>query len=89
MTEMGYTKPSRSQVVYLHLKPGAYPHDLNIVKVAKSRDAQVEPGVVIVKAKITVPGAFFDEALPYVEVEFKPGDEVQPAEVQIGAVSND
>ena len=80
-----YTKPARSQVVYLHLKPGRYSSDLVVDKVAKSKDAQVEPGVVIVKAKITVPGNFFDEAMPYVEIEFKPGDEIQPAEVTIGA----
>lgn len=78
-----YTKMSRSQVLYLHLKPGVYAGDLTVTKVAKSRDAQVEPGVVIVKAKITVPGNFFDEALPYIEIEFKPGDEIQPAEVTI------
>lgn len=77
------TKRARSQVIYLHLKPGQYPADLVVDKIAKSRAAQVEPGVVIVKAKITVPGSFFDEALPYVEIEFKPGDEIQPAEVTI------
>lgn len=47
----------------------------------------VEPGTVIVKARITVPARFFDEAMPYVEIEFKAGEEVQPdvtisAEVQ-------
>lgn len=81
-------KRERSQVVYLHLKPGRYPMDLVIDKVAKSRDAQVEPGVVIVKAKITVPGNFFDEALPYVDIEFKPGDEIQSAEVTISTESD-
>ncbi|WP_295102961.1 hypothetical protein [uncultured Microbacterium sp.] len=73
----------RSQVVYLHLNPGRYARDLAVSKVAKSQDAQVEPGTVIVKAKITVPAGFFDEAMPYVEIEFKPGDEIQPAEVTI------
>lgn len=80
---MTFPKPARSQVVYLHLKPGQYSTDLTVAKVAKSRDAQVEPGIVIVKAKITVPGNFFDEALPYVEITFKPGDELQPADVSI------
>lgn len=80
---MTFFKPARSQVVYLHLKPGQYSADLTVAKVAKSRDALVEPGVVIVKAKITVPGNFFDEALPYVEITFKPGDELQPADVSI------
>lgn len=80
MSTLGYP---RSQVVYLHLNPGRYARDLVISKVAKSQDAQVEPGTVIVKAKITVPAGFFDEAIPYVEIEFKPGDELQPAEVSI------
>ncbi|WP_156759534.1 hypothetical protein [Microbacterium karelineae] len=78
-----YSKPPRSQTVYLHLRPGAYLTDLTIAKMAKSKDALVEPGTVIVKAKITVPGNFFDEATPYVEIEFQPGDELQPAEVTI------
>ncbi|MFJ4173370.1 hypothetical protein [Microbacterium sp. NPDC089696] len=82
---MSFPKPARSQVVYLHLKPGQYSTDLTVAKVAKSRDAQVEPCVVIVKAKITVPGDFFDEALPYVEITFQPGDELTPAEVTISA----
>lgn len=73
----------RSQVVYLHLNPGRYSRDLVVSKVAKSQDAQVEPGTVIVKAKITVPAGFFDEAIPYVEIEFKPGDELAPADVTI------
>lgn len=68
----------RSQVVYLHLNPGRYSRDLVVSKVAKSQDAQVEPGTVIVKAKITVPAEFFDEAIPYVEIEFKPGEELAP-----------
>jgi hypothetical protein len=78
----------RSEVAYLHLKPGRYSRDLTIVKMAKSQDAAVEPGVVIVKAKVTVPAGFFDEAMPYVEIEFKPGDEIQP-EVTIGVKVND
>lgn len=78
----------RSEVVYLHLKPGQYSRDLTISKMAKSQDAQVEPGVVIVKAKVTVPAGFFDEAMPYVEIEFKPGDEMQPAEVTITSEVN-
>lgn len=68
----------RSQVVYLHLNPGKYPRDLIVSKVAKSLDAQVEPGTVIVKAKITVPAGFFDAAIPYVEIDFKPEDAVEP-----------
>ncbi|KJL37070.1 hypothetical protein RR49_01182 [Microbacterium ginsengisoli] len=82
MSTLGYP---RSQVVYLHLNPGRYARDLIVSKVAKSREAQVEPGTVIVKAKITVPAGFFDEAIPYVEIEFKPGDEIQPAEVTVSA----
>lgn len=77
------TPHHRSQVVYLHLKKGTYAQDLIVAKVAKSRDAQVEPGVVIVKAKISVPASFFEEALPYVEITFQAGDEIPPAEVSI------
>ncbi len=80
---MTFFKTDRSQVVYLHLKPGYYPSDLTVSKVAKSLDAVVEPGTVIVKAKITVPGDFFDEALPFVDITFRPGDELHPAEVTI------
>lgn len=79
----------RTEVVYLHLKPGYYSRDLTVSKMAKSKDAQVEPGVVIVKTKITVPAGFFDEAMPYVEIEFKPGDELQPADVTISAEVED
>lgn len=75
----------RSEIVYLHLKPGYYSRDLTVSKMAKSQDVQVEPGTVIVKAKITVPPGFFDEAMPYVEIEFQPGDELEPAEVSISA----
>lgn len=75
--------PKRSQVVFLHLKKGAYANDLVVTKVAKTRDAQVDPGVVIVKANISVPGNFFEEALPYVEINFEAGDEVPPADVSI------
>lgn len=78
----------RSEVAYLHLKPGRYARDLQIVKLAKSKDAAVEPGTVIVKAKITVPAGFFDEAVPYVEIEFKAGDEITP-EVTIGVEVED
>ncbi|MGI6878802.1 hypothetical protein [Microbacterium sp. gxy059] len=85
MAGESFTKPNRSQVVFLHLRPGQYPTDLTVVKVAKSRDALVGPGTVIVKARITVPGTFFDEALPFVDIAFKPGDEIQPAEVTITA----
>lgn len=73
----------RSQVVYLHLNPGYYARDLIVSKIAKSQSAQVEPGTVIVKAKITVPPGFFDEAMPYVEIVFQPEDVLQPAEVTI------
>lgn len=83
-----YTKPNRSETVYLHLKPGRYPQDLIIDKMARSKGAAVTPGVVIVKAKIVVPGNFFDEAMPFVEIEFQPGDEVQP-EVVIGVERDD
>lgn len=83
-----YQKSPRSQTVYLHLKPGRYNNELTIEKIAKSKDAQVEPGVVVVKAKITVPGNFFDEAMPFVEIEFQPGDEIQP-EVTIGVEHDD
>jgi hypothetical protein len=68
----------RSEVVYLHLKPGRYSQDLTVTKLAKSNDTVVEPGTVIVKAKITVPAGFFAEAIPFAEVEFMPGDVVQP-----------
>jgi len=78
----------RSEVAYLHLKPGRYARDLTIVKLAKSKDAAVDPGTVIVKAKITVPPGFFDEAVPYVEIEFKPGDEIVP-EVTIDTEGED
>lgn len=76
---------ARSQVVYLHLNRGRYPGDLVVSKVAKSKDALVEPGTVIVKAKIAVPAGFFDEVMPYVEIEFQPGDEIPPAEVTISS----
>lgn len=79
----------RSEVVYLHLKPGMYSRDLTVSKMAKSKDVQVEPGVVIVKAKITVPPGFFDEAMPYVEIEFEPGDELQSADVTITTVDEE
>lgn len=83
----GYMKPDRSQVVYLHLAPGRASRDLVVAKVAKSLEAQVDPGVVIVKAKITVPGNFFEKALPFVEITFQPGDEITP-DVTISAVSD-
>lgn len=86
---MSYQKSPRTEVVYMHLKPGKFNNELSVQKIAKSKHAHVEPGVVIVKAKITVPGNFFDEALPFVEIEFQPGDEIQPAEVTIGVESDD
>ena len=86
---MTFKKEPRSETVYLHLKPGNYRNELTVAKMAKSKSAQVEPGTVIVKAKITVPGDFFDEAMPYVEIEFKPGDEIAPAEVMIGVERDD
>lgn len=75
-------KPPRYETVYFHLRPGRYRSDLDVVKMAKSRNAQVEPGTVVVKAKITVPGDFFDEAIPYVEIEFQPSDALKPVEIE-------
>lgn len=68
----------RSQILYLHLKPGQYQADLSVVKVAKSLDATVEPGAIVVKTKVTVPGDFFAKAVPYVELEIEPGNEQVP-----------
>lgn len=76
-------KPPRSQTVLLHLRPGDYPSDLTVVKIAKSENAVVTPGDVIVKAKITVPGNFFDVARPYVEIEFPPEAALEPPTVTI------
>jgi len=75
---MSYIKTDRSETIYLHLQPGYYPSELTVVKMAKSLSVKVEPGIVIVKAKITVPGDFFDEALPFAEIEFQPEDAVSP-----------
>lgn len=85
---MPYVKPSRSETIFLHLRPGYFPDELSVVKMEKSEDSKIEPGDVIVKAKITVPGNFFDEARPYVEIEFLPGQEIQPASVTITTEEN-
>ena len=68
----------RSQTVYLHLRPGYLPNELVVAKLAKSLDAQVEPGDIIVKAKVSVPSDFFKTARPYAEVTFTPDNAVQP-----------
>lgn len=73
----------REQNVFLHLRPGYYSRDLIVSKLAKSEDAQVEPGDVVVKAKISVPDGFFTTARPYVEVMIEPGSELRAPEIEI------
>lgn len=64
----------REQTVYLHLRPGVYLRELTVAKMAKSLDAVVEPGDVVVKARISVPGDFFKRVMPTVDVTFSPED---------------
>ncbi len=64
----------RSAVVYLHLRPGRYGHELFVDKMTKSEQVTVEPGVVVVKMRVRVPDGFFQQARPYHEVVFNPPD---------------
>lgn len=90
MPEIKITKWSPEvceDTVYLHLRPKVGPWNgalegMTIVKTAKSKDAQVDPDVFVVRLKVSVPATFFVEAMPSAVVTFEPSDviaiEVEP-----------
>jgi len=81
-----------TDTVYLHLRPTSYAWNnaltgVRVVKLAKSVDAQVEPGDYIVKLDVSVPREFFDQAMPSARITLEPGqvvavsfDQVEEAE---------
>jgi hypothetical protein len=67
-----------TDTVYLHLRPTTYTWNnsltgVRVVKLAKSVDAQVEPGDYIVKLDVSVPREFFDQAMPSARITLEPG----------------
>lgn len=77
-----YTPEILSDTIYLHVKPkalysgGSAIRSVVVTKAVKSLDAQVEPGVYIVKLKVQFPKRFFQDAMPAAVVQFEPGDEI-------------
>lgn len=72
--------------VYLHLRkdPVYWRRAFKVVKMAKSTDAEVTPGDVVVKVKITIPDSFFDDAMPTIELALDPEKAVPFAVEQEG-----
>lgn len=56
--------------VYLHLRkdPIYWRRAFKVVKMAKSKGADVQPGDVIVKVRIAIPDDFFEDVMPTVEL---------------------
>lgn len=72
-------KRDRAETVYLHLAQGRYPADLIVRKMVKSPDSAVHPGDVVVKARISVPGDFFANIMPTLDIQIEsPAPEEAP-----------
>ena len=75
-----YTPEVLTDKVYLHLRPTTGYNNvldgMRVVKLAKSVDAQVEPGDYIVKLDVSVPREFFDQAMPSARITLEPGQVV-------------
>lgn len=64
-----------TDTVYLHLRPEVYYNSLrgmNVTKMAKSRDAAVDPRDYVVKLEVVVPSEFFEQATPSARVVLEP-----------------
>ena len=72
-------KRYRAETVYLHIAKGHRPADLLVRKMVKSASSPALPGDVVVKARITVPGDFFDNLMPTLDIQIEsPAPEEAP-----------
>ena len=80
-----YTPKELKDTVYLHLRPKASWNGtlegMTVIKAAKSTDATVAPGDFIVKLEVTVPAAFFIEAMPSARITLDSG-QIVPVEFE-------
>jgi hypothetical protein len=92
MRSTSFTPDVLRDTVYLHLSPQGYNDTLrgvNIRKSAKSPDAQVMPGDVVVKLIVSVPKEFFEDAMPTAEVELDASQVIAVGVIQGDAPSDD
>ena len=59
---------AKTDTIYLHLRKNMY-NGLDVMKMAKSKDAQIRPGDVLVKVKVSVSDTFFEDAVPFIAME--------------------
>lgn len=81
-----FTPKQMTDTVYLHLRPEVSGYSdlvrgFNVIKMAKSTTAAVEPGDYIVKVDVVIDREFFVDAMPSARVELESGAVVPLVEV--------